>query len=249
MNAFRVAVLLFVSAVAASFAEGTNTLPTTITIDGLTYSNVTWRTVTPATVSILHATGAASIPLEKLPPELQKRFSYDLKKAADFRAAERSKEAARQEALRKRRAEEAETQKQAAEEEAKRNTEATAAKQAAEAASKKAARDYEARFGPVTQLRFSYSTLPKQLPDGIYCANLVCFNSSIDGRENIYVEFPPAGLNFMNACCGYISPGNGYSVYGRPYTANLQNAFGATLTETAYRLVGVNIALNGYPTW
>jgi ribosomal protein L20 len=87
MNAFRVAVLLFVSAVAASFAEGTNTLPTTITVDGLTYSNVTWRTVTPATVSIMHSTGAATIQLEKLPPELQKRFGYDPDRAERYRAA------------------------------------------------------------------------------------------------------------------------------------------------------------------
>lgn len=101
MNTFRFTVLLFVLAVAASFAEETNTLPTTITVDGIIYSNVTWRGVTPATVSILHKTGVASIPLEKLPPELQKRFSYNPKKAADYRAAERSAEATRQEARRK----------------------------------------------------------------------------------------------------------------------------------------------------
>jgi hypothetical protein len=63
-------------------------LPTTITVDNIIYSNVTWRTVTPATVSIFHATGVASIPLEKLPPELQERFGYDPQKAADYRAQE-----------------------------------------------------------------------------------------------------------------------------------------------------------------
>ncbi len=88
MNVLRVTVLLFVFAVAASFAEETNTLPTTITVDGVTYSNVTWRTVTPTTVSILHKTGVASIPLEKLPPELQQKFGYDPQKAAAYRTAE-----------------------------------------------------------------------------------------------------------------------------------------------------------------
>jgi len=88
MNVFRVAVLFFAFGVVASFAEETNSLPTTITIGGITYSNVTWRTVTPATVSIFHQTGVASIPLEELPPELQARFGYDPQKAADYRSQE-----------------------------------------------------------------------------------------------------------------------------------------------------------------
>ncbi len=88
MNVLRAVVLLFMLALAASFAGETNTLPSTITVGGTTYSNVTWRTVTPATVSIFHQTGVASIPLEKLPPELQKRFGYDPQKAADYRAVE-----------------------------------------------------------------------------------------------------------------------------------------------------------------
>jgi len=86
MNAFRIAVLLSAFAVSATFAEETNTLPTTITVDGITYSNVTWHAVTPATVSIFHQSGAASIPLEKLPPQLQERFGYDPQKAAEYRA-------------------------------------------------------------------------------------------------------------------------------------------------------------------
>lgn len=87
MNAFSVAVLLFVFPITASFAEETNTLPTTITIDGVTYENVRWGTVIPPAVSILHRTGAATIPLQKLPPELQKQFGYDPKKATDYRPA------------------------------------------------------------------------------------------------------------------------------------------------------------------
>jgi hypothetical protein len=88
MKAVHIAVLLLVFAVVASFAEDTNTLPTTITVDGTTYSNVTWRTVTPATVTIFHETGVASLPLDKLPPELQQRFGYDPQKAAAYRAHE-----------------------------------------------------------------------------------------------------------------------------------------------------------------
>jgi hypothetical protein len=87
MNGFRLAATLFVLA-AASFAEDTNTLRTTITVDGIIYSNVTWRTVTSASVTIFHETGVASIPLEKLPPELQQRFGYDPQKAAAYRAQE-----------------------------------------------------------------------------------------------------------------------------------------------------------------
>ena len=88
MNVLRITILLFVFSVAVSFAEDTNPLPDTITIDKITYSNVTWRTVTPATVSIFHSTGVAAIPLEKLPPDLQTRFGYNPQKAADYRAQE-----------------------------------------------------------------------------------------------------------------------------------------------------------------
>jgi hypothetical protein len=92
MKAVRIAVLLLVFAVVASFAEDTNTLPTTITVDGVTYSNVTWRTVTPAMVTIFHETGVASLSLDKLPPELQRRFGYDPQKAAAYRARESAAE-------------------------------------------------------------------------------------------------------------------------------------------------------------
>src|SRR5437879_2376248 len=87
MNFLRVAVLFFVFA-AASRAGETNTLPTKITIDGVTYEDVRWGTVTRSAVSMFHKTGIATIPLEKLPPDLQKQFGYDPKKAALHRTAE-----------------------------------------------------------------------------------------------------------------------------------------------------------------
>jgi hypothetical protein len=62
-------------------------LPTTITVDGISYSNVTFGVVTPITVSITHKTGVATIPLEKLSPDLQECFGYDPEKAAEYRKA------------------------------------------------------------------------------------------------------------------------------------------------------------------
>jgi len=72
----------------ASATATSNAPPATITIDGTTYSNVTWRTVTPSTVTIFHQTGVATIPLAKLSPDLQKQFGYDPQKASDWQAAQ-----------------------------------------------------------------------------------------------------------------------------------------------------------------
>ena len=118
MNRLRVCILFFAFAVIAARAEQTNTpapasatnnaapsavtsnaLPDTITIGGVTYSNVTWRSVTPATVTIFHSTGIAAIPLWKLPPELQKRFGYDPQKATAYLSAEQERDKAQQQLL------------------------------------------------------------------------------------------------------------------------------------------------------
>jgi len=88
-----VSMLFFAFAVVATRAEQTNTpdtasnaapnsvtsnaLPASITIDGTTYEEVRWGRVTPTTVTIFHKSGVATIPLWKLPPELQKQFGYD----------------------------------------------------------------------------------------------------------------------------------------------------------------------------
>jgi len=45
-----------------------------VTINGYTYQNVRWGTVTPTSVTIFHKSGIATIPLDNLPEELQKRF-------------------------------------------------------------------------------------------------------------------------------------------------------------------------------
>ena len=94
MNALRVWIPLVAFVVAVARAENTNNLPTgsvtgntipssasntaastSLTIDGVTYQDVRWGRLTPATVTIYHKTGIAAIPLEKLPPELQKLFA------------------------------------------------------------------------------------------------------------------------------------------------------------------------------
>jgi hypothetical protein len=74
----------------STFAEdaATNSASINLTIDGVQYENVRWGRVTPATVTIFHKTGVASIPLSKLSPDLQKKFGYDPQKAAEWTALE-----------------------------------------------------------------------------------------------------------------------------------------------------------------
>lgn len=78
----------------------------TVTVDGVTYEILQWGTVTPAEVSVIHRTGTATLPLEKLPAELRERFKYDPDKAAAYRA--------KREAQRKQAAEKAAAQAEAA---------------------------------------------------------------------------------------------------------------------------------------
>ncbi len=88
MNAFRLTVLLIAIAGIASYADETNL---TLTVDGVTYSNVTFGTVTPVSVSIRHSKGAATVPLVKLSPALQARFGYDPAAAEQFRQREEAR--------------------------------------------------------------------------------------------------------------------------------------------------------------
>jgi hypothetical protein len=64
-----------------------------ITVEGIRYESIRWGSRTPASITIHHKNGVVSIPLEKLPPSLQKRFNYDSIKAAEYRAAENEAEA------------------------------------------------------------------------------------------------------------------------------------------------------------
>lgn len=76
--------------VTMGFAAETNL---TLTIDGITYNNVRFVHPTPATVTVFHSTGVATIPLAKLPPDLQKQFNYDPQEAARWGAAEQKLDA------------------------------------------------------------------------------------------------------------------------------------------------------------
>ena len=88
MNAFRASFLVFAFTVVASRADETNL---TLTVDGVSYSNVTFGTVTPSGVNIRHSTGIARLPLAKLPADLQQRFGHDPQKAAEMQKLEQRK--------------------------------------------------------------------------------------------------------------------------------------------------------------
>ena len=44
-------------------------------VDGITYSNVTFGTITSTSVTMFHSAGVARLALSKLPPEIQQRFT------------------------------------------------------------------------------------------------------------------------------------------------------------------------------
>jgi hypothetical protein len=99
----RLVVLIFTLSIwfsqsASTVAEeaATNSTAINLIIDGVQYEDVRWTEVTPTTVTVFHKTGVASIPLWKLPPDLQKKFGYEAQKAAEWDAQQRA--AARREA-------------------------------------------------------------------------------------------------------------------------------------------------------
>jgi len=69
------------------------------TTDGKVYQNVKVIDSKPDAVTILHHDGGASIPLAKLPPDIQKRFNYDPAKARVAAAARVKDDAANARAL------------------------------------------------------------------------------------------------------------------------------------------------------
>jgi hypothetical protein len=66
----------------------------TLTVDGVTYTNAVFGTVTPYAVTVKHSTGVASVPLERLPADLQQRFGYDPQKAQDYLRESTARQAA-----------------------------------------------------------------------------------------------------------------------------------------------------------
>jgi hypothetical protein len=59
-------------------------IDSTLTVDEVIYTNAVFGTVTPYAVTVKHSTGVASVPLERLPADLQRRFGYDPQKAQDY---------------------------------------------------------------------------------------------------------------------------------------------------------------------
>jgi len=66
----------------------------TLTVDGVIYTNAVFGTVTPYAVTVKHSTGVASVPLERLPADLQQRFGYDPQKARDYLQESTARQAA-----------------------------------------------------------------------------------------------------------------------------------------------------------
>jgi len=81
---FLLALVLAVSWLWSASAEE-RVLPSTISIDGITYEDVQWDNVTKTTVTLRHKTGVATIPLSKLPTELQQHFGFDPQKMEQAR--------------------------------------------------------------------------------------------------------------------------------------------------------------------
>jgi hypothetical protein len=67
-------------------------------------------------------------------------------------------------------------------------------------------------------------------------------------EQRMYVTFPQAGFNFMKQARSFYAP-NSWVVYGRPYTANLQNVYGSQFADTGYYLVGMRGDGKGYASW
>lgn len=81
MKAFLRTILCAGVVFAGSWAFGQAPLRN-LTVDGVTYYDVHFGEKHRDSVDIFHSTGARSIPLEKLPPEMQKQLGYRPKKAA-----------------------------------------------------------------------------------------------------------------------------------------------------------------------
>jgi hypothetical protein len=82
---------------------------TLATINGKRFEKVRVIEVTPTTITIIHSTGAARVPLTEFPPDVQKKYGYDQakakawleEKAREERARRDREEAMRAEAARK----------------------------------------------------------------------------------------------------------------------------------------------------
>ena len=77
--------MIFILIIMSATAEEEK-LKSLTTADGKTYKSVSVMKVTPASIRIIHSSGAASIPLEKLSAELQQKYNYDPEKAKIYKS-------------------------------------------------------------------------------------------------------------------------------------------------------------------
>ena len=106
------ACLLLLSA-GVAFSDGTNltnsisvttnalaptSAPLTLIIGGEKYENVRFGQTTPSTVKIFHSSGIMTVPIVKLPPEIQKQLGYDPQVAAQYQNAVQKQQASQRQA-------------------------------------------------------------------------------------------------------------------------------------------------------
>ncbi len=211
-----------------SFTYETNGLPATITIDRVTYENIRWGTVTPYSVAIFHKSGIAKIPLERLTPELQKRFHYDSQKAAAYRAAESATDAqARVAAAERERKYQERKKAEAAWTERQREQSDREAQQ-----KEQSEQQNRGRSEPVTKVKYAGVFNIKPRADGTYSANIVTEGDTVQ-----LVIFEEAGLNYLRKHPRGV-------VYGTVREATVINQYGAQVSDTALYLRGSDVFQN-----
>lgn len=91
----RTTLLLLLLTAATALAD------TNLTVNAVIYSNVTFGSRTPSTVTIFHSAGIATLPLAALPPDVQKSLGYDPEKARAYEAQQDAVRARQAEAAKK----------------------------------------------------------------------------------------------------------------------------------------------------
>ncbi|HTS18970.1 MAG TPA: hypothetical protein VMP11_15460 [Verrucomicrobiae bacterium] len=251
MNAFQLCMLCCTLSVATAFADEPDALPKIVTVDGVTYSNVSWRTVTPGTVTIFHQTGVASIQLAKLPSELRQHFGYDPQKAADYlqadsiTQAEQAKRIVEAQTVRARQQHQAALEQQAAQEQAS---------QASPSPVPASRSNQNQPLQSTTVVKLDFSNVDFQPPsNGMSCAALLLTSGTratvlYDASAQPYLDFCASQRGVWNQQERNLAQSS--ASYSQRYWWEQMHydhklptfvAYGVSLGPTAYRLVGNSI--------
>jgi hypothetical protein len=92
-------VLIFALSVSITCAAESTNFFLTLKVGDVHYTNVTVRSVRPSDIIISFDGGGAKVPLQKLTPDLQRRFGYDPDKASQELARQRQRLEANQKAM------------------------------------------------------------------------------------------------------------------------------------------------------